>query len=401
MATTTVATTAEIPKALQPYYTGTGAGAQGFGGLLPAAQQFYARGYEDVYGAPLAASGLAGAGRVADMSPFQLQVGRELASMGTPQQFTTATGYGADAAGGFGALQGAQAQQISGNVMAPSVTAGTVGAGSVGIGSITGEGILGQYMSPYMDAVVEQQKQAAIRDAQRSNLQQNLMAGRQGTYGGARSLLAGLERERGLSSQMGNIEATGRQQAYQQALGQFNVENQLGLTAQQTNVQSALQAALANQQYGYQAQAANQQASLEAARQNLAAQQSNQQAALTAQQQRLGASQGLAGLAGTMGQLGVQQQASDLERIRSMGAYGDLERGVQQQGIDASYEDLMNRLGYERQRINEFSSVLRGVPLGDLVQRTTTPAPSFASQLAGGLTSGFGLLGLLNQQPGR
>lgn len=338
MATTTVATTAEIPKALQPYYTGEGRGGEGFGGLLPAAQQFYSRTYQDIYGSPLAAAGLAGAGRISDLSPFQQQVGRELATMGTPEQFSAATGYGTGAGEAFGALTGAQATPV-------------------GIGSITGQGVLGQYMSPYMNQVVEQQKQAAIRDAQRSNLAQNLMAGRQGTYGGARQLLGSLERERGLASQLGGIEATGRQQAYQQALGQFNVENQLGLTAQQAN----------------------------------------QQAALQAQQQRIGAAQGLAGLAGTMGQVGVQQQASDLERLRSVGAFGDLQRAVQQQRLDTQYEDLMSELGYDRTRLSDFSSLLRGVPLGDMVQRTTTPPPSFAAQLAGGLTAGAGLLGLLGQ----
>jgi hypothetical protein len=341
MATTTVATTADIPKSLEPYYTGTGAGAQGFGGLLPAAQQFYAKGYEDVYGAPLAASGLAGRGRIADLSPFQQQVGAELATMGTPSQFTSGQGYGTDAGTAFQNLTGAQ-------------------AGQVGIGSITNQGVLGQYMSPYMDAVVQQQKDAAIRDAQRSNLQQNLAsAGRTGSYGGARQLLAGLERERGLASQMGNIEASGRQQAYQNALAQFNAENQLGLSAQTAN----------------------------------------QQAGLQAQQQRLGAATGLAGLAGTMGQLGVQQQASDLERIRNMGAFGDLQRGVAQQQLDTDYQDLMSRIGYDRTRMSEFSNLLRGVPLGDLTQTTTTPPPSFASQLVGGLTSGAGILNLLNQSP--
>jgi hypothetical protein len=342
MAQTTVATTAEIPAAIQPYYTGVGIPGQPegptLGGLLPAAQTFYAKSYQDVFGTPLAQAGLAGAGRIANLSPFQQQVGTELASMGTPEQFTAAQGYGTDAGTAFQNLTGAQ-------------------AGQVGIGSITNQGVLGQYMSPYMNAVVEQQKQSALRDAQRSNLAQNLGSARQGTYGGARQLLGTLERERGLSSQLGNIQAQGLQTAYQQALAQFNAENQLGLTAQQAN----------------------------------------QQAGLQAQQQRLGAATGLSGLANTMGQLGVQQQGTDIERLRTVGAFGDLQRAVEQQRRDTQYQDLMTELGYDRTKLGEFSNLLRGVPLNDLTQTTTTPPPSFASQLAGLGVGASGILGLFNQ----
>jgi len=319
MATTTSTITGEIPEVLQPYYTGTATQP----GLIPKAFEFYSRPYQAVYGTALEQAGLAGSGRVAGLAPFQTQVGTELAGMGTPSQFGTAAGYGQGAGNVFGTLSGVQAP-------------------TVGIGSITGQGMLGAYMSPYMSQVVEQQKAAAPKS---------------GTYGGARQLLAGLERERGLASQLGSIEAQGRQQAYQQALGQFNIENQLGLTAQQANQQAALQAA----------------------------------------QQRLAAGQGLAGLAGTMGQLGVAQQATDLDRLKTMGAYGDLQRGVQQQRLDLQYQDLMRQLGYPEQQISGISNVLRGVPMSDQTQQVTTPPPSFASQLAGLGLSGLGLYNMFNQ----
>lgn len=332
MPTTTQTVTGEIPEVLQPYYTGTATQP----GLIPKAFEYYSRPYQETY-APLLQSGLAGAGRIAGLSPFQQQVGTQLATMGTPQQFGTATGYGQAAGDVFGTLSGVQAP-------------------TVGIGSITGEGVLGAYMSPYMNAVVQQQKDAAVRDAQKAQLAQNLGAARSGTYGGARQLLATTERERGLASQMGGIEAQGRQQAYQQALGQFNVENQLGLTAQQANQQAALQAA----------------------------------------QQRMAAGQGLAGLAGTMGQLGVAQQATDIDRLKTMGAYGDLERAVQQQTLDTQYQDLMNYMKYPEYQLSGISNVLRGIPLTDQTQVTTTPPPSFASQLAGMGLAGLGLYNMFN-----
>lgn len=334
MATQTVTTVGEIPAALEPYYTGAG----GQPGLIPKAFEFYSRPYQEVYGAPLEQAGLTGAQRVAGLSPYQERVGSELQTMGTPQQFGAGTSYGMGAADIFGAMSGVQAP-------------------TVGIGSITGQGILGAYMSPYMDAVVQQQKDAAIRDAQRAQLAQNLAAPRAGTYGGARQLLATTERERALASQLGGIQAQGLQSAYQQALGQFNTENQLGLTAQQANQQAALQAA----------------------------------------QQRMTAGQGLAGLAGTMGQLGVAQQASDIDRLKTMGAYGDLERAVQQQKLDTQYQDFMRQLQYPETQIGGISSILRGVPLSDQTQQATTPPPSFASQLAGLGLSGLGLYNMFNK----
>jgi hypothetical protein len=57
----------------------------------------------------------------------------------------------------------------------------------------------------------------AIRDAQKTQLGANLGAARQGTYGGARQLLAQTERERALGQQLGNIQTRGLQSAYEAA----------------------------------------------------------------------------------------------------------------------------------------------------------------------------------------
>lgn len=345
MAVQTVQTTSEIPEFLKPYYVGAPAtgtvGEPGYKaaipGLIEQAYQVYAPDYQTRYGVGLGAAGLEGAGRVAGLSPYQTQVGTEISGMGTPSQFGLATQYGKGAADIFGTLSGVQAP-------------------TVGIGSITGEGVLGKYMSPYQKGVTDIQKAAAIRDAEKANLIQNLNAARSGTYGGARQLLATTERERALESQLGGIEAQGLQNAYNAALAQFNVENQLGLTAQQANQQAALQTA----------------------------------------QQRMGAGQGLAGLTGTMGQLGIGQQATDLDRLKTMGAYGDLQRGVQQQQLDVQYQDLMSRLRYPETQLGGISNVLRGIPTTDVTQTTTTPPPSFASQLAGMGLAGLGLYNMFN-----
>jgi len=152
-----------------------------------------------------------------------------------------------------------------------------------------------QYMSPYMQNVVDVQKREALRDAQIAQLGQNLAAARQGTYGGARQALLTGERERGLRTQLGDIQATGSEKAFGQAQQQFERDRaaqiQVGLAnltneqqarvlseanrlqAQGMNQDAALKTALANQQSGLQTQQLQTQTELQTALANLNTQQ--------------------------------------------------------------------------------------------------------------------------------
>lgn len=97
-----------------------------------------------------------------------------------------------------------------------------------------------QYMSPYMRNVLDVQKREAQTDARKAQLAQDLGAARQGTYGGARQLLATTERERALGQQLGDIEARGMQGAFENAQSQFERDRAATMAAQQTNLQAAL-----------------------------------------------------------------------------------------------------------------------------------------------------------------
>jgi hypothetical protein len=97
-----------------------------------------------------------------------------------------------------------------------------------------------------MQQVVEVQKQKAIEDAQKTQLVQNLGAARQGTYGGARQLLAATEREKALGEQLGTIQATGTQAAYEQAAQQFERDRTARLQVQALETDVGLKTALAN-----------------------------------------------------------------------------------------------------------------------------------------------------------
>lgn len=411
---TTVTGQQTIPEILEPYFVG----AEGISGLLPTAQGLFARDYATTY-QPLQQSGLLGTGRIAGLSPTQQALGQQLGAMATPSQFGTAATYAGQAASGLQALQGVQAptvmaQDLMTYQMAPTaaVSAPQLTTYQMQAPQTFGMEQAQQYMSPYAQSVTDVAKRKAIEDAQRSQLAANLGAGRRGALGASSNLLATTERERALGTQLGDIQARGLESAYQSAQQQFERDR----AAQQTANLQNLQAQLGVQQLGagqsLQAQQLNQAAIQEAARQNLAAalgvqqlgaqqglqaQQANQAAALQAAQQRLAASQGLGGLAATTGQLGVAQQAADIDRLKTLGAYGDLERAYAQQQLDARYQDMLRQIGYPEYQVGQMANILRGVPLGDTMYSSTqtTPPPSFASQLAGLGLSGLSLYNLL------
>jgi len=363
MATSTVATSAltDVPSTLKPYLTDSG-------GVLPAAQKILAQSYGTTYGDPLSQAGLAGAGRVASLSPMQQQIGAELQKMGTPGQFAQGTGALQSGLGTLG-----QATGMYGNIAQVGPQALTQYQ-IAGPQTYTGENV-SQYMSPYQQQVIDVQKQEALRSAQKGLVGQNLAAARQGTYGGARNALMMTEADRNLQTQLGNIQATGLQNAFQNAQQQFNTAQQQNLAANQAN----LQAALGVQQLG--------------AGQSLEAQRANQAAQLSAAQGLNQSGQIYGTLGQTFGQLGTAQQATDIDRLKTQGAYGDLQRAIQQQQLDAQYQDLMAKLNYPISSLETMNNLLRGVPLTQTssTQTTTTPPPSFASQLAGTGLAGLSL----------
>jgi len=244
----------------------------------------------------------------------------------TPQ--VQGQGYGALSMGAPGQVQAQGLQQFQ------MGQAERVGADKFGIQQAR------EYMSPYMQDVVEQQKQAAVQDYARQLPGMGAAAARAGAKGGTREALLQAEARRGLQDRLGDIEATGRQQAFQQAQQQFGADRaaqmqaalanqQAGLSTGQQNLaaqlqtqglgaQQGLQAALANQQMGF--NVGQQNLSAEQARRQFIAQQgmqaqlANQQAGLTSGQQNLAALLGVQQL-GAGQQLQAQQlnQAAQLQ----------------------------------------------------------------------------------------
>jgi hypothetical protein len=418
---------------------------------------------------------------VAGFSPQQQQVMSEARFMQTPGQFGAGANMiqaagmrslGAQYQPGQFGVMGVQAPSLSQYQMGPAQQVGAERVGApmmataqtgfnpalqqfqMGAPEQFGLAQARQYMDPFMQQVVDIQSQKAIEGAQKAQLGQNLAAARQGTYGGGRQAILQAEREAGLRQQLGDIQATGSQAAFQQAQQQFERDRAAQMTAQQQNLQAALgvqqlgtqtglQAALANlssaQQANVQNQAtqlqamgmnqeqalraalANQQAGLTTGQQNLQAllgvqqlgagqsmeaQRANQQAMLEAQKmaeqsRQFGGELGLRGAgqaiqAGQqLGQIGQTQQQADLARLQYQMQLGGEQRAREQAIIDQAVQNFALAQESPFQRLAGYSGLLRGYATPTMTTEGYRAGPSPASQLAGlgALAYGAGMPG--------
>lgn len=218
-----------------------------------------------------------------------------------------------------------------------------------------------QYMSPYMQGVVEQQKQGAIQDYMRTLPQLGAQAVRAGAKGGTREAILESEGRRGLAQQLGGIEATGLQNAFQQAQAQ------------------AAQDAAMRAQYG------------------LAG------AQLGEQSRQFGAGLGLQGLqqqlaaAGVLGGLGQQRYQQGIGISQAQLGAGQQVQGAEQQQLAAQYQDFLNRAQFPYRQLEFASGILRGFqPTG----QTTTLYQPGGSGVASTIGMGLGLGNLFSSLGG-
>ena len=233
-----------------------------------------------------------GGQRLAAQTPEQQEITQRILEQQTPGQFQAGTNLAA--AGGIGALGlGGQAARAGEQYMA----------------NVTDPRQIQSLMSPYMQNVVDIQKQEAIRAAQQGQLGQNLAAARQGTYGGARQALAMTERERNLQDQMSKIQAAGSQAAFEQAMKAQQFGSELGLKGQQTGLQGAQQAAQAG---------------------------------------------------AALGQLGIGQQQSFENLSKLQSAAAGQEQAQRQRELDLAYQDFITQQQMPYKQLGFLSDILRG-----------------------------------------
>lgn len=116
-------------------------------------------------------------------------------------------------------------------------------AGQAGLGALD-SGMFGQadadrYMSPYIQNVLNVQRQAATRDYQRQLPMLQAQGAKFGAIGGSRAAIANAEAQRNLQNSLQGIDATGLQNAYQQAQAQYNADQSRRMQGYQIANQSA------------------------------------------------------------------------------------------------------------------------------------------------------------------
>ena len=267
----------------------------------------------------------------------------------------------------------------------------------VGTQSLTGEGTLGQYMSPYMQNVVDIEKREAQRMADIAGTRRGQQFARAGAFGGARQAIENAEAQRNLATQMGDIQSRGLQGAFQQAAQQFNTEQQARMQAQLANQQARMQAQQAaeqSRQFGY--GQLMQQAGLGA--------QYNQAAAQLGEQSRqYGAGLGLQGLqtglqaAQQLGALGSSQFGQNLSLNQLQAQYGQQQQQRAQDVYNAQYQDFLNFQNYPYKQLGFMSDIIRGVPLMQTGATVYQQPPSTLGTLAG---LGLGAYGLMKKEGG-
>jgi hypothetical protein len=255
-----------------------------------------------------------GGPRIAGSTDIQQQARAETAGLQTPGQFGVGTGI--TGAGGLQALS----------------------AGQNYMGMATDPSQVQAFMSPYMQNVIDVQKQSAIRDTQRAQQAANLAAGRRpGAISGSAAAIGQAERERGLLGRMGEIQATGLQKAFEDAQQAQQFGSTLGLQGAQTGIQAGQ----------------------------------------------------------TLGQLGTAEQQADLARLQAQEQAGGRTQAEQQAALDMAYQDFLAQQRYPYSQLGFMSDLLRGsANLAQTGGRAIYEAPPSPLSQIGGL--GLSALGMYN-----
>ena len=124
-------------------------------------------------------------------------------------------------------LQGAAFQGL-GSLSLPTDTMGVSGYQPQ---QFTGD-IAQQYMNPYLQASLDPQLEAARRQSEIDRVANASRMTRAGSFGGSRQAVLDAENQRALQANLAGITGKGYADAYAQALGQFNTEQDRGMTAQ-------------------------------------------------------------------------------------------------------------------------------------------------------------------------
>lgn len=209
-----------------------------------------------------------------------------------------------------------------------------------------------QYMSPFIQNVLNRQTAEARRQFDIGQGARDAQAVQSGAFGGSRSAVAQSLAEQDLARQMGDIYGTGLQSAYQDAQQAFQADRGAGFERERAQMAERARA----QELG-----AGEAGRVQAGRADLAGQQAAENARARQEQlQMLGFSSDEAmRLAG----LGEQERAAQIQDAQMLEAIGKVQEGREQRGLDIGYQDFIRQEAYPEQQLQIMSSILQGVPI--------------------------------------
>jgi len=197
-----------------------------------------------------------------------------------------------------------------------------------------------QYMSPYLQNVLNVQKQAAIDDFMQQQAGRDATAVQAGAFGGSRSAVEQALAGQGLQDRLAEIQATGQQKAFEQAQQQFERDRS---------------------------------------------------AQLAAERQGLSAAESLSGQSAQLAALGQKARAGDIESAQLLEKIAKDRQAREQAGLDLAYEDFIRQRDMPREDLTFLSSILRGVPVQPSTETTKFQQYNPVKDLLGTGIAGLGI----------
>ena len=232
---------------------------------------------------------------------------------------------------------------IPGLTQAATGTTAGMGRAMEGLGFKTqdfGSAQAQQYMSPYVQNVLNVQKQAAIDDFMQQQAGRDATAIQAGAFGGSRSAVEQALAGQGLQDRLAEIQATGQQKAFEQAQQQFERDRS---------------------------------------------------AQLAAERQGLSAAESLSGQSAQLAALGEKARAGDIESAQLLEKIAKDRQAREQAGLDLAYEDFIRQRDMPREDLTFLSSILRGVPVQPSTETTKFQQYNPIKDLLGTGIAGLGI----------
>jgi len=231
----------------------------------------------------------------------------------------------------------------------------------------TDEGVMDDYMSPYMQAVVDRQKKGLIDDFKKQSLQrEGDLIKQTGGLESSRAFLVNQAAESDLLDRLSDVEATGQEKAFEMAMNQFSQDRsvQMEQESKRLNELAAREKAQAQEYARAGDQAAAEAARVQAAKYEDEARIQAAQSAenRAAEQFGLDAAAASGTQAAQLAKLQEMARAGNVQAIEALATVGKQLDLREQAALDLGYEDFLRQQGYGRDQLNFLSGILRGLP---------------------------------------